>query len=135
VKTFPNKETQFKPGQSGNPAGRKKSQLSNLEKMAGQEYGLKLTKHDIALIMQWIIERTFTELKEIKENPNTPVFINALISAMEKDLKKGSIKTLEMIFDRIYGKPGPDKRETSNSGKSLEWFVTYGDEKEKKELE
>ena len=140
---FPNKETQFKLGQSGNSRGRPKSQLANFEQMTGQEYGIQLTKQDVAHLMQWIIEQPFKDLELLKENPEVPAFIKVLINALEQDLKNGTIRTLEIVFDRVLGRPVQATAHSLESGMSLteiikkaneplEIVVSYQDEKSTK---
>lgn len=133
MNTFPNKETQWQPGQSGNKSGRPVSQLANLQQMAGQQYDIQLTKQDITHLLHWLIEKPFKELAIIKQEPELPAFMVSLIEALEKDLKKHSIRTLEMIFDRIFGKPVYSNNMTFGKSNLVELLVKYEDEKKSKE--
>lgn len=71
---FPNEETQFKPGQSGNPNGRPKK-LPEIDDLLADVLG----------------DEDGNEAKEI---------LNALL----KEAKKGNVRAAEVLLDRAYGK-------------------------------
>ena len=48
---------------------------------------------------------TRKELIELSGDENTPVFMISLINAIDKDCAEGNNKTIEMMFDRLFGKP------------------------------
>ena len=92
----------FKPGKSGNPKGRPKKVIAQLEKLVGQKFGLQLSKADKYQLIEWCLERTPTELRAVAEDPKSPIFIVNIASAVIKDTKAGRINTVEAIFDRVF---------------------------------
>ena len=97
---------QFKPGQSGNPAGRKPSRLKKFIK----EYDL--SKSDIDFIFKNLMfHYTRSELIALlkskdgeKKLRKLPAGIEAFISGIIHDIKKGDARVTNTILDRIYGK-------------------------------
>jgi len=85
--------------------GRKKSLYKNLAKQT------ELSREDFISVVRYIMERTPDELDKLikdstgKPNKETPVWIINLISAIYADIKKGQLKTLSKLFDRLFGKP------------------------------
>jgi hypothetical protein len=85
--------------------GRKKSLYKQLAKQT------ELSREDFISVLLYIMERTPNELDRLvknesgKPNPETPVWIINLISAIYADIKKGQLKTLSKLFDRLFGKP------------------------------
>lgn len=77
---FPNPDTQFKPGQSGNPNGRPKG-----------------TKN-LSTILKTILE------EEIEDDGEKRTFQEAIIRKLLKKAKDGDIKAIMEIFDRVEGK-------------------------------
>jgi len=85
--------------------GRKKSLYKQLAKQT------ELSREDFISVLLFIMERTPNELDKLikdstgKPNKETPVWIINLISAINADIKRGQIKTLSKLFDRLFGKP------------------------------
>lgn len=88
----------FKPGQSGNPAGRPRKYVSTL-KEAG--YKLSEINDTIQLMMAMDIE----ELKNVYANPKASVLEKTIAAAIKKGIEKGSLEQIETLLSRIYGKP------------------------------
>jgi hypothetical protein len=88
--------------------GRKKSLYKQLAKQT------ELSREDFIDVLLYIMERTPNELDRLlkdkngKPNPETPVWIINLISSIYYDIKKGQLKTLDKLFDRLFGKPKMD---------------------------
>jgi hypothetical protein len=74
---FPNKETQFKKGQSGNPKGRPKKPLP-------------------------ILEEILSDILNDKQNGISA--LEAMLMALRARAVKGDIKSIELFLDRAYGK-------------------------------
>lgn len=105
----------FKPGnKTGNRftsssqpknAGRKPTlykQVASKAKEVGEEMGRK----EFYDIMLYLVTLTVSELKELANNPNVPVWVVGVISALFGDIQSKSTKTLFSILDRCYGRPG-----------------------------
>lgn len=72
---FPNEETQFKPGQTGNPKGRPKK-IPEIDDLLADVLG----------------NEDGTGAKEILE-------------ALLREARKGNVRAAEVLLDRAYGKP------------------------------
>ena len=95
---FPNEETQFKKGESGNPNGRPRKYVSLLK-----EQGYKLS--EINDTIQSMMAMDLDELKSVWENPKATILEKTIANAMRKSLEKGSLYSLETLLTRVYGKP------------------------------
>lgn len=51
---------------------------------------------------------TVDELKAINKDTTTPIWVKSVIAALVKDIKTGRITTLNLIFDRLLGKPSAE---------------------------
>jgi len=111
----------WKPGESGNPAGRPKKIIKRLEEAVGIKFNLELTKTDKYQIIEWCLERNLKELKDLVNDPQSPIFLVNIATAIIGDIKKGQLKTVELIFDRVFGKP--DQR----TNVKLEGEITFAD--------
>lgn len=76
-KAIPPKHSQFKPGESGNPAGRPK-QLPELEVILASVLG--------------------------KERPDGTTEAEAILEALRKKAMSGDVRASELLLDRAYGK-------------------------------
>ena len=103
---FPNDDTKFKPGESGNPKGRPRKLVSLLK-----EQGYKLSEINDTLMA--LLSMDMTELKEAFENPSATVLEKAVAGAIRKSIEKGSLYNIETIITRAMGKP---KEQTEHSG-------------------
>jgi hypothetical protein len=103
---FPNDETKFKPGESGNPNGRPRKYTSLLKE---QGYSLSEVNDCIQVLMSMTIE----ELKEVWDNPKATVLEKTIAAAIRKSIEKGSLYSIETLLTRVFGKP---KEQTETSG-------------------
>lgn len=107
---FPNEDTQFKPGQTGNPNGRPRKYVSLLK-----EQGYKLSEINDTLMA--LLSMDLNELKDVFENPNATVLEKAVANAIKKSIEKGSLYNIETIITRAMGKPKESVDVTSNGEK------------------
>ena len=88
----------YKPGESGNPAGRPKCQVA-ADIQVLQELSRGFVETKIAAAMQ----RTINELVEVYKDPDSQSIDVAISSIMLKSAK-GDYKALNFLFDRVIGK-------------------------------
>lgn len=85
-------------------AGRKRGLFKQLANIVDKELHLELSKEDYIKLQRWILERNKAELLKINQNPETPMFISVLITAILADLESGKYDTIDKTFDRIFGR-------------------------------
>ena len=103
---FPNDDTKFKAGESGNPNGRPRKYVSLLK-----DQGYKLSEINDSLMA--LLSMDLNELKDVFENPKATVLEKAVAGAIRKSIEKGSLYNIETIITRAMGKP---KEQTEHSG-------------------
>lgn len=95
----------FTPNKQPKTAGRKPTlykQVASKAKEVREEMGRK----EFYDIMLYLVTLTLAELKELANNPNVPVWVIGIISALFGDIQSKNTKTLFSILDRCYGRPG-----------------------------
>lgn len=103
------KEYRFSSENQPKKNGRKPALYNQLRKLTGKHVKQELSKEDYYKIIQYLLERTPAELKLIIENAKqddgtTPVWVLSIISAIQSDLRYGRTRTIDSIFDRLFGK-------------------------------
>lgn len=79
----------FKPGQSGNPSGKKKGNL---------------TKAEIEDFVSKCYRMNRSQLKDIIEDPKSEIIQIHIASIMAQGVKKGDFSSLNALLDRSVGK-------------------------------
>ena len=99
----------FQPGQSGNPAGRKKDRVKALLKEVLSKASLRkataLTNFEIDTIEQTVLALELPDLQLIAKYDKTPAYMKTLAMAMIIDMKNGQTKTVDLLRSRQYGTP------------------------------
>jgi len=101
-------EKNLKPAQKGevrNPNGRPKKVETILREVFLDEYNIKITKTQTEDIIKSILSKNRSELIELAKNEELPFWISMIAKKATRDYERGSIHLLELLFDRVYGKP------------------------------
>jgi hypothetical protein len=100
-----NLRTPWKKGQSGNPNGRPKSMETIISEYFLDEKNMKLTKSQVQDIIKVILSKNRNDLTDLANNEELPFWIALIAKKAKRDFEKGSIHILDVLFDRVYGKP------------------------------
>jgi hypothetical protein len=103
--TISNLKRPVKGGPSPNPKGRPKNIDKILQEYFFAERNLKLSKGQTQEIIQSLLSRPSSELMELAKHPDLPFWISLIAKKAKRDFDRGSIHVLEVLFDRVYGKP------------------------------
>ena len=95
----------YKKGQTGNPNGRPKKVETILREVFLAEYNVKITKSQTEDIIKGILSKSRSELIDLAKNDDLPFWVAMIAKKATRDYEKGSIHLLELLFDRVYGKP------------------------------
>lgn len=95
----------WKRGESGNPEGRPRRVLKQIEQNVGIEFNVSLSAEDKFQILNSMIEMSLDELRDITTDKSCPVFMVNVARALKRDIENGRIVTLSELFDRFFGRP------------------------------
>lgn len=97
----------WKPGESGNPAGKPKSRVKELMEglltMKQVKENTKLDQAEIDAIEQIIISLDTPALQAIAKSEKTPAYMRTLAMAAMWDMKNGKTGTMNLLRDRQFG--------------------------------
>jgi len=68
-------------------------------------------------IIKVVLSKSRNELVELAKNEDLPFWISLIANKAQRDFKKGSIHILDVLFDRVYGKPKEEIEQTINEGR------------------
>ena len=102
-------------GEVRNPDGRPKKVETILKEVFLAEYNVKLSSGQTTDIIQSILSKSRSELIELAKNDELPFWIAMIAKKATRDYERGSIHLLELLFDRVYGKPKETQHQTIES--------------------
>ena len=102
-------------GEVRNPDGRPKKVETILREVFLAEYNVKLSSGQTTDIIQSILSKSRSELIELAKNDELPFWIAMIAKKATRDYERGSIHLLELLFDRVYGKPKETQHQTIES--------------------
>jgi len=111
-KVLPPIHSRFKPGQSGNPSGKPKTDPELLKARA-------LTRTKFEALANKFISMTKEDLKAAVTNPNATMLELMVAKIVEQAISKGDQIRLTFILDRLIGKV-PDKVEAQVTSEVLQ---------------
>lgn len=98
--------------------GRKPKVYKYLKETIGERVGHELEEQDFQDIMQALLELPPAKLQALvksteidpntgkpKPNPNTPAWIQILVSHINSCIRYGKVDALDFVLDRVFGKP------------------------------
>lgn len=109
----------WKPGQSGNPAGRKKKYTTLL-----REQGYK--KQEVTDCIQVLISMKEKELQKVSENEEATILEQIVALALLEAKRKKSLYNIETLLTRVYGQP---KQEVESKIMIAKFNVRFNDDK------
>ena len=115
--------------------GRKPSVYKYIKKLSGKRVDPLMSKEDYLKVIRFIMESSPEELEPLikdadkKPNKKTPLWVLNVISAINTDIRYGRTSTVEMLFDRVFGKPtqaveSDVKAEVTSNGVDLSGLST-----------
>lgn len=112
AKKVPPIEKRFKPGQSGNPAGRPRKFVSRMD-----IEGYKRSEVDTTI--RNILAMTETEIKNVWKDPRATILEKAFAQVMLKAKSYGDVWKTEQLLTRTFGAPVQKIEEDLNI--NIEW--------------
>ncbi len=88
------------------------SVLKYIRSTTGKKVDPKSSKEEILKVIQHLYESSTAELEPLlkdpdnpsKPNKDTPIWVLNVIAAINSDIRFGRTSTIEMLFDRVFGK-------------------------------
>lgn len=115
--------------------GRKPSVYKYIQALSGKRVAPEMSKDDYFKVIRFIMESSPEQLEPLikdadkKPNKKTPLWVLNVISAINSDIRYGRTSTVEMLFDRVFGRPtqaveSEVKAEVTNNGVDLSGLST-----------
>lgn len=90
--------------------GRKPSVYKYIKSLTGQKAEPEMSKEDYLKVIRFLMESNSETLEPLikgadgRANKKTPIWVLNVISAINSDIRYGRTSTVEMLFDRVFGK-------------------------------
>lgn len=94
---MPSEDTQFKPGQSGNPAGRT-PMPEEVKKLR------KLNRTAFEIMLDELMYMSVEQLNAISKDPKTPIVKMAMAAILAKSIQHGDYRRFGYLLEQMIGK-------------------------------
>jgi hypothetical protein len=88
-----------------NRNGRPKALRNVIKDLFIQEFNVQLSSSQANEMIMAMLCMTERQISELGERDDVPFWLKMISKKMERDLSRGSIHLMEVLFDRVYGKP------------------------------
>ncbi len=88
-----------------NRNGRPKALRNVIKDLFIEEFNVQLSSSQANEMIMAMLCMTERQISELGERDDVPFWLKMISKKMERDLSRGSIHLLEVLFDRVYGKP------------------------------
>jgi hypothetical protein len=100
------------------------------------EHNIRLTKSQMHDIIQVLLGKSKKDLVDLAKDESLPFWVSLIAKKAQRDYEKGSIHILDVLFDRVYGKPKEEVKNILESQpfdlkKTILNFMNEGDEETK----
>lgn len=88
-----------------NRNGRPKALRNVIKDLFIEEFNVQLSSSQANEMIMAMLCMTERQISELGERDDVPFWLKMISKKMERDLSRGSIHLMEVLFDRVYGKP------------------------------
>jgi hypothetical protein len=91
--------------QNINRNGRPKKIENVIGELFATEFNLRLSKSQCHEIIESLLTMTHGQITKLGERDDVPFWMKMIAKKMERDMNRGSVHLMEILFDRVFGKP------------------------------
>jgi hypothetical protein len=107
---FKNKEVAKKHGFGAHPEninrnGRPRALRNVIKDVFMEEFDITLSASQANDMIMAMLRMTEKQVSDLGEREDVPFWLKMISKKMERDMSKGSVHLMEVLFDRVYGKP------------------------------
>jgi hypothetical protein len=88
-----------------NRNGRPKALRNVIKDLFIEEFNVQLSSSQANEMIMAMLCMTERQISELGERDDVPFWLKMISKKMERDLSRGSIHLMEVLIDRVYGKP------------------------------
>lgn len=88
-----------------NRNGRPKALRNVIKEVFVEEFDITLSSSQANEMIMAMLCMTEKQIKDLGEREDVPFWLKMISKKMERDMSRGSIHLMEILFDRVYGKP------------------------------
>jgi hypothetical protein len=88
-----------------NRNGRPKALRNVIKDVFIEEFNIQLSSSQANEMIMAMLCMTEKQITDLGERDDVPFWLKMISKKMERDMSRGSIHLMEVLFDRVYGKP------------------------------